>query len=60
MYLLRLVYGAGCNDFDAGNIHYKGHWTRLFLAHMALSSLVAISGPKNALIFSAHPFQWPL
>ncbi len=25
MYLLFTVYGAGRNDFDAGNIHYKGH-----------------------------------
>ncbi len=20
------LYGAVCNDFEAGNIHYKGHW----------------------------------
>ncbi len=20
------LYGGGHNDFDAGNIHYKGHW----------------------------------
>jgi hypothetical protein len=26
MYLLFTVYGAGHNDFDAGKIHYKGHW----------------------------------
>ncbi len=26
MYLLFTVYGAGPNDFDAGNIHYKSHW----------------------------------
>ncbi len=21
-----VVYGAGHNDFDAGNIHYESHW----------------------------------
>ena len=25
-YLLFTVYGAGRNNFDAGKIHYKGHW----------------------------------
>jgi hypothetical protein len=31
----------------------------LFLAQMALASLVAISGHKKVLTFRAHPFQWP-
>jgi hypothetical protein len=22
------LYGVGCNNFDAVNIHYKGHWKR--------------------------------
>jgi hypothetical protein len=26
MYLLIISYGSGRNDFDAGSIHYKGHW----------------------------------
>jgi hypothetical protein len=26
MYLLIILYSAGRNDFDAGSIHYKGHW----------------------------------
>jgi hypothetical protein len=26
MYLLFTVYGAGCNDFYAVNIHFEGHW----------------------------------
>ncbi len=26
MYCTGCLYGAGRNDFDAGNIHYKGHW----------------------------------
>jgi hypothetical protein len=26
MYRTCCLYGAGRNDFDAGNIHYKGHW----------------------------------
>ncbi len=25
MYLLFILYGAGRNDFDAGDIHYEGH-----------------------------------
>ncbi len=24
--LLMYLYGAGHNDLDEGNIHYKGHW----------------------------------
>ncbi len=32
---------------------------RLFLAQMALASLVAISGPPKVAIFRAHPLQWP-
>jgi hypothetical protein len=32
---------------------------RLFLAQMALASLVTISGPKKVSLFRAHPFQWP-
>jgi hypothetical protein len=26
MYLLFILYGAGRNEFDAGDIHYEGHW----------------------------------
>ncbi len=26
MYVLFILYGAGRKNFDAGNIHHKGHW----------------------------------
>jgi hypothetical protein len=31
----------------------------IFWAHMALTALIAISGPKKVSIFRAHHFQWP-
>ncbi len=39
-----------------------GGWAleiKTFLGQMALASLVAMSEPKKASIFRAHPFQWP-
>ena len=42
-------YGQDCTE--------KAEW--LLWAQMALASLAAISAPKIASIFRAHPFQWP-
>ncbi len=44
----------GLNDFDAGK-----SITQLFLAQMALASLVAISGPQKVSIFRASPSNGP-
>jgi|688.fasta_scaffold190469_1 hypothetical protein len=53
MYLL--FYGVGPNDFEAGNIYYKGHWKgwalkiETFLApEMATSVASAIWAQKSA------------
>jgi hypothetical protein len=59
MYLF--LYGAGRNDFDAGNIHYEGLWKgralKTFLGpEMATSEASAIWAPKNR-DFRTHPFN---
>jgi hypothetical protein len=53
------------NDFEAGNIHYLGHYkewalkSRLFWAEMVLTALVAISGPKKVSISGPSPYNGP-
>ncbi len=40
------IYGAGSNDFDAGNIHYEGHWKGWALKwQLAKPKKGEISGP---------------
>jgi len=60
------LYGAGRNDFDAGNKHYKGHWKRWarenreFLGpEMATSEASSILAQKCG-NFQGQPFSLAL
>ncbi len=53
------------NDFDAGNIRYKGHckgWALeidTFLGPETAVSEVSAIGAQKSRDFQAHPFHWP-
>jgi hypothetical protein len=44
------LYGAVHNGFEAGKIHYEGHWKGWTLE---------MGGPKKVEISRAHSFQYP-
>ncbi len=50
------LYGVGRNDFDAGNIHYKGHWKGWAL------KIETFLGPEmvtsKPLLFSSFRLCW--
>ena len=41
MYLL-FIWRVGRNDFDAGNIHYEGHWKGWALKSILFWALVSL------------------